>query len=313
MSSPYICQTLPITLAQAQEIIDERANGSFDINSKGIASPSGEWCLAELEAFVIRRRYEEKRPFVYWHLPIGRDGVHLQQEPIFGYTKSLAAECVAQFQKEKESGKPRVDGLSPSKGGRVWLDGCWEISQLEAVCAWLRYLTGDAADGAVETLAGALRDSEDSWTQHRENNPHFEPPLSIEQIKQMLYAGINPEVYPRVWHSFLDHAMSGHKLPRIVCAANEVQYIDGTGQIQKLVIPGARHCDELMGKISQALQTKYSTIPGHVPHIVEDQGFVDIFGTYWTREEAWVIAEFNCQIGQRQSWLAGRLYSENLY
>jgi hypothetical protein len=43
-----------------------------------------------------------------------------------------------------------------------------------------------------------------------------------------------------------------------------------------------------------------------------DQGFIDQRGKFWTREEAWVIAETNGQIKYRVS-IEGTLYSENLY
>lgn len=45
---------------------------------------------------------------------------------------------------------------------------------------------------------------------------------------------------------------------------------------------------------------------------VKEQGFVDNFGQFLTREEAWTIAEKNGQILFKVS-LPGTLFSENLY
>ena len=45
----------------------------------------------------------------------------------------------------------------------------------------------------------------------------------------------------------------------------------------------------------------------------KDQGFVDQFGKYYTREEAFDIAEANGQIFQKIHDAKRRLYSEHLY
>jgi hypothetical protein len=48
----------------------------------------------------------------------------------------------------------------------------------------------------------------------------------------------------------------------------------------------------------------------------EDQGFIDQFGKYYTRTEAWKIAEAMGQIRYRcggDTANGGTLYSENLY
>jgi hypothetical protein len=44
-----------------------------------------------------------------------------------------------------------------------------------------------------------------------------------------------------------------------------------------------------------------------------EQGFIDTWGNFLTREEAWVNATFNNQIIRRCGGDEGRLYSENLY
>lgn len=44
-----------------------------------------------------------------------------------------------------------------------------------------------------------------------------------------------------------------------------------------------------------------------------EQGFVDQYGTFLTREEAWAIANKNNQVTRRVGGDEGRLFSENLY
>jgi hypothetical protein len=311
--SAYISYSLPITREQAQEVIDERSNGGWIEDTDGKLSPNGEWCLAELEAFVIRRRYDEEQKFTYQLLPPVA-GVRLQQDPLFGYTSDLAAECVEAFLKEERKDHPRLDGVCASKGGRAWIDGYWHISQLESLCAHLRFIAGDGADGALETIA--------LW-QFWKVRETFPEPQSEEDVAavdafhplilKMLTAGINPDVFPRVWQTFLYHQLKGWKLPRIVCAANEIIYRDQTGHVKKLIVTGARHCDHIMGGVTMALEARHGTLPGREAFVDEDQGFIDNFGNYWTRYEAWTIAEFHGQITERLGWLTGRLHSENLY
>lgn len=312
----YISFNLPITLSQAQEIIDERSNGGWEIDAKNIASPSHEWCLAELEAFIIRRRYEENLEFTYQRLP-PVDGVYIQQDPIFGYTRRLAEECVQSYLNEKDPNRARLAGVADGKGGRAWLEGHWQIAELEALCAHLRYIAdagSGGAGGAIEVLGGWLAmDIVDKLpqpqTEEEKSFQHSYYPL----VDKMLYAGINPQVFPRVWDMFLEHKLQGWKLPRIVSAANEIIYRDQTGHVRKLVVAGARHCDQVMGEVTKALEVRHGTIPGREVYVDEDQGFIDNFGNYWTRQEAWTIAEFHNQITERMGWLTGRLHSENLY
>lgn len=89
---------------------------------------------------------------------------------------------------------------------------------------------------------------------------------------------------------------------RIVCAANR-RRTDGH------IICGARHWDKLMR--AQAIQCNTSKIFGHSFN-GWDQGFIDQFGDWLTREEAWVVAEEQGQI-RRRCGGGERLYSENLY
>lgn len=82
---------------------------------------------------------------------------------------------------------------------------------------------------------------------------------------------------------------------RVVCAANRNRE---TGRI----ICGARHWDKIMR--SQKLPEEKFT--------GWDQGFIDQFGDYMSREEAWVVALEQNQIRLEVS-APGTLYSENLY
>lgn len=79
---------------------------------------------------------------------------------------------------------------------------------------------------------------------------------------------------------------------RIVCAAN--RDVDGTLYL------GVRHCDRFMhdAKTDQ----RYC-----------EQGFIDQFGEFLTRQEAWKVAVAANQIIRRVGGDEGRLYSENLY
>lgn len=85
--------------------------------------------------------------------------------------------------------------------------------------------------------------------------------------------------------------------PRIVCAA--VQLKGG------LVVPGARHLDMTMRLIIASLGV--GSMQG------SRQGFIDQHGQFYTREEAWPIAEARGQIVKRVPGAQGKLFSENLY
>lgn len=85
-------------------------------------------------------------------------------------------------------------------------------------------------------------------------------------------------------------------LPRVVCAALR---FDG------VIVASPRHFDKTAHGIIDKLALKIS--PGKW-----EQGFVDQFGNFLTREEAWITAEKNGQIIRTVS-SPGILYSENLY
>ena len=82
---------------------------------------------------------------------------------------------------------------------------------------------------------------------------------------------------------------------RIVCAANRHRQ-DGR------IICGARHWDKIMrGQVTEKDVNNW------------DQGFIDQFGDFLHREEAWIVAVDQNQIIKRVGGDEGYLYSECLY
>lgn len=91
----------------------------------------------------------------------------------------------------------------------------------------------------------------------------------------------------------------GAPAPRIVCAAMRHR---GTGRI----MVGVRHyCPIMRDQIQHSTQgvTYWKNV---------DQGFVDQYGKWYDREEAWKVAKREGQIRQ-VSGTEGTLYSEDLY
>lgn len=86
---------------------------------------------------------------------------------------------------------------------------------------------------------------------------------------------------------------------RVVCAALRHKE---TGRI----VAGARHYDDIM-------RAQIAATEGYKSWLAADQGFIDQFGVYLSREEAHVIATAQEQIRRRCGGDAKRLYSENLY
>lgn len=89
----------------------------------------------------------------------------------------------------------------------------------------------------------------------------------------------------------------------VVCSACK-------SQCGELMLIGARHYDSLMHKTMKALEgAGYKWTAG-------EQGFVDQYGEFMTREEAWIVARASGQIRRRvggDTLNGGRLFSENLY
>jgi hypothetical protein len=71
-----------------------------------------------------------------------------------------------------------------------------------------------------------------------------------------------------------------------------------------VVVCGPRHFDATMRKLIEQLRL---TVSG------AEQGFVDQFGNFLTRERAWDIAKAQGQIRTENSICTGTLYSEDLY
>lgn len=101
--------------------------------------------------------------------------------------------------------------------------------------------------------------------------------------------------------------------PRIVCAAN--RYIITYPKNLKfkddvLIITGARHWDSVMRGIWDALDT---FVIDSIDRNKEEQGFIDQFGNFYTRKEAYIIAKENNQIVRDLGYETDELYSEHLY
>lgn len=82
---------------------------------------------------------------------------------------------------------------------------------------------------------------------------------------------------------------------RIVCAAN---------RLGDQIICGARHFDSVMVQQIQARSEDWRQ---------SEQGFINTWGEFLTREEAWIVAEENGQIINDRDWFPGLLHSEHLY
>ena len=91
----------------------------------------------------------------------------------------------------------------------------------------------------------------------------------------------------------------------IVCAANKFT-LNGT----EIIVTGARHYDELMHTTIKALSNCGDLVA--VPNTIDNQGFIDQFGNWLSREEAREIVLANKQ--QLRSQPNSRiLFSEDLY
>ena len=82
----------------------------------------------------------------------------------------------------------------------------------------------------------------------------------------------------------------------IVCAANRK---DG------IIFCGARHCDSIMRKQAEAASMKLTAA---------EQGFINQFGEFRTREEAFAIVLYNKQpFNIKRNGSSFELFSEGLY
>lgn len=145
-----------------------------------------------------------------------------------------------------------------------------------------------------------------------EGMEHLVPGMRERKERQDAFA---KKVFEALAHTDTDKAIksSGSKLSntsfdstdkaeqRVVCAANRNR---ATG----LIICGARHFDQIMHRQMEA----------RPPEERDDwrrseQGFIDQFGTFLTREEAHKICTERGQFFRRFGGDEKELYSENLY
>ena len=94
---------------------------------------------------------------------------------------------------------------------------------------------------------------------------------------------------------------------RIVCAA--VRFINFDNPDKTVTLVGARHYDSWM-------QAQIENLPHSDDTTKMVQGFIDQRGNFYTRTEAWKIAESEGQIIRRcggDTKDGGTLWSENLY
>ncbi len=98
--------------------------------------------------------------------------------------------------------------------------------------------------------------------------------------------------------------------PRVVvCAAKPRVVVCAANRYEDTIILGARHWDTSMHRIGNKLKT----VLAHPSSASWEQGFIDQFGVFMTREEAWIVAEAAGQIKYRVGGDGIKLYSENLY
>lgn len=89
--------------------------------------------------------------------------------------------------------------------------------------------------------------------------------------------------------------------PVIVCAANRLS--DG------LIIAGARHWDDIMAAVARRIIGDDKAEYGKA-----EQGFIDQWGRFYTREEAYLLVQSNGQpFNAERNQLTSILFSEGLY
>lgn len=93
----------------------------------------------------------------------------------------------------------------------------------------------------------------------------------------------------------------------IVCAATRYPHLD-------LIIPGARHYSPDMNRMVDKLK-EHGLMPAKKEQATGDnQGFIDNFGNYWTREQSLVIAREAGQLeGRDKCGAEDELFSEDIY
>lgn len=97
------------------------------------------------------------------------------------------------------------------------------------------------------------------------------------------------------------------KNPKIVSAATKVEYLTEDKYLKSVVICSPRHWDVIAREQFKLMNISQSKVKS------ETQGFVDQYGDFYTREQAWSIADKNKQIVRRVGGDHEKLFSENLY
>lgn len=119
--------------------------------------------------------------------------------------------------------------------------------------------------------------------------------------------GISFETLPEICiKSWPGHAYRAQR--KIVCAANRFTLKDGT----PLIIPASRHYSPIMRGLAKRLAEagiiKSMIVTG------DDQGFIDQFDDYHTREDALIIAKASGQtFDPKRNGHDFELFSEGLY
>lgn len=65
---------------------------------------------------------------------------------------NITVEQAREMWNERSNGN-MIDEISSGKGGRVWLDGEFQLCELEALCVLIRHEAGEYAHGAEELQA----------------------------------------------------------------------------------------------------------------------------------------------------------------
>lgn len=97
-----------------------------------------------------------------------------------------------------------------------------------------------------------------------------------------------------------DVGKNTENIPPYIVSAATTFIVDG----EEVVIVSPRHWDDIMRNIVKLLPESAKE---------KEQGFVDQYRKFYTRKEAWVIAEQNGQIKRRVGGDNQKLFSENLY
>ena len=93
----------------------------------------------------------------------------------------------------------------------------------------------------------------------------------------------------------------------IVCAANKYILTNG----QELVIPCVRHADPVLrNQVMLLIEAGLLAKPQCAPH---NQGFIDQYNNWWSREDAYIIAKAGEQINDDRNGHDSDLFSEGLY